>query len=93
MNRLISYDLRAEGRNYDCLHKQIALLGTHEWPLQSVWLVESPLPVVALRQKLQPFVDANDGLFVGELGAWDGTGLNLMAETARALQEALSRPM
>jgi hypothetical protein len=60
----ISYDLRAPGRNYDDLYKEIKSLGSWAHPVESTWLVDSTFNVVQVRDRLKAKMDANDRLLV-----------------------------
>lgn len=42
MAKLISYDLKQPGRNYDDLYEAIKTLGDWWHCLESVWIVKSP---------------------------------------------------
>lgn len=64
---LISYDLRAPGRNYPSLYEALA-----QWKavrlLESVWLADLPAGrAEPIRDSLQRHLDANDWLAVIEL--------------------------
>jgi len=60
---LITYDLRAPGRNYGTLHKQLT-----DWKAaricESVWLADLTGPASTVRDILQSLIDNNDRLFV-----------------------------
>jgi len=70
----ISYDLKTPGQDYSPLHKAIQQL-SHQWcrPLASHWFVATPLTTTQVRDKLRPFIDANDQLLITDAGpgvAW-----------------------
>ena len=72
----ISYDLRKPGKDYEGLINQVkALSGVWCHPTLSQWLVQTPLTAAQVRDRLLPFIDANDKLLVTELSgatAWHG---------------------
>jgi hypothetical protein len=71
---LISYDLRAPGRDYSKLHAAIRHLANgYSKPLESVWLIRSTLAASELRDDLQKHIDGNDGLLVIQVVAHWGT--------------------
>jgi len=72
---LVTYDLLAPGRDYSRLHE--AIKAFHSWcrPVESVWIIKSPGPASAIRDRLVPHIDANDRLLVSRLhgeAAWFG---------------------
>ena len=70
---LISYDLRAPGRNYDQLYDAIKAYGTWAHIVESTWAIVTDQKASEIRDHLQAFVDANDRIFVvksGREGAW-----------------------
>ncbi|MBN8843447.1 MAG: hypothetical protein J0H88_09380 [Sphingomonadales bacterium] len=62
---IISYDLRAPGRNYDGLHKALRDYAFAK-PLESFWLIESTASAGAIRNTLKAHIDKNDRLVVIE---------------------------
>lgn len=72
----IAYDLNGPGQNYSGLIRAIkALSGTWWHHLDSMWLLKTTLTCVSIRDRLRPYLDANDELLVVELGptaAWAG---------------------
>lgn len=75
---VVSYDLRAPGRNYEALHQALKAVPFAR-PLESVWLIEAEGPAPRIRDILRPLLDRNDGLMVVEIkeGAdWAITGIN-----------------
>lgn len=75
---LISYDLRAPGRNYDTLY---ASLKSVPWahPLESVWLVETDATAARVHDTLKAALDEGDGIMVVEItssAAWAISGIN-----------------
>ncbi|WP_439592385.1 hypothetical protein [Microbacterium sp.] len=63
---LVSYDLRAPGRNYDDLLKYLRSLPYSAKPLESLWLVETTMTAVELRDSLSRLVDKGDGIMVAK---------------------------
>jgi hypothetical protein len=69
--QLITYDLRAPGKNYAALFAAIENLGPSCRFPQSVWLVDTNLSSVSIAQRLQGHMDTNDQILVVELrGDW-----------------------
>ena len=70
---IISYDLRAPGRDYTSLYKTIKL---RDWqhPLESMWLVYTHESADDLYNDIKSNMDDNDLLFISELrqGNWQG---------------------
>ena len=62
---IVSYDLRAPGRNYHSLHEMLKSAGAPI--LESVWLIQSDMGAAAIRDKLKSVTDQNDGIMVVEL--------------------------
>lgn len=72
---LITYDLRAPGRNYTNLYEGIKALGGWWHCLDSNWIVKTSLTTVQVRDALAAHIDSNDKLLVVQLngnGAWQG---------------------
>lgn len=63
-NLLVSYDLKAPGRNYKPVHDY--LQGFPGWakPLESVYLLHTSKSAIEVRNELKVKVDANDKLLV-----------------------------
>lgn len=64
---IVSYDLRAPGRNYQSLYGMLKSAGVRI--LESVWLIQSDMGAAAVRDKLKSVTDQNDGIMVVELEA------------------------
>jgi len=60
----VSYDLHAPGRNYQVLIDEIKNLGSWAHPTESMWLIDSNLPLTQIRDILQSKIDRNDTLLV-----------------------------
>lgn len=70
---IISYDLRAPGRNYEQLYAAIRSYEKWAHINESMWAVVTNNSAVAIRDNLTQFLDANDRLFVIKSGieaAW-----------------------
>lgn len=74
MNSLIiTYDLRAPGRNYDKLYEAIKAYGTWAHITESTWFIKTSSTCSEVRDNLLTHMDSNDRLFVGKLSgaaAW-----------------------
>lgn len=69
---IVSYDLRAPGRNYEPLWARLRQF-VHAKPLESVWLIDTQMSAVQLRNDLERFLDRNDRLIAAQLAgpsAW-----------------------
>lgn len=76
---IVSYDLRAPGRNYESLYKTLKSTGSFAHPLESFWLVEVEMTAGPLRDALKVHMDKNDGLAVIEFtppADWALAGIN-----------------
>lgn len=72
-SKIIVYDLRAPGRNYDTLYEVIKSYGVWAHITESTWFIKTDATCSQVRDKLLAVMDANDRLFVGELtgsAAW-----------------------
>lgn len=77
---IVTYDLKKIGQNYTCITGKLeALKAFHAQG--SVWFVNSNGTVAAIRNHLQPCLDANDILFVGLItkGNWASTNMTALA--------------
>lgn len=75
---IVSYDLRAPGRNYESLYKALRSV-SFAHPLESFWLVEHNGPASLIRDTLKGHLDKNDGVAVIEFtehADWAVTGIN-----------------
>lgn len=61
---LVSYDLRAPGKDYTHLIPYLKKYANWAKPLKSVWFVQSPLEAVDVLNEIRTQIDANDGLLV-----------------------------
>jgi len=74
--KLITYDLRKAGQNYEGVIEKIKSFGTWAKVCESTWIVKTALSSVQVRDALKPQIDANDRLFVATLtgeSAWFNT--------------------
>lgn len=63
---MVSYDLRAPGRNYQPLYDALTNAKAVK-ALQSLWFLDDPKPSTQVRDILRGLVDANDGILVIEI--------------------------
>ena len=62
--KVISYDLRKPGRDYEGLYKEIRALGSYTHPMDSVWFVDSGKTTSGILEALAQHLDANDRILV-----------------------------
>ena len=79
---VVSYDLRAPGRDYAELYKAIKSAAWWAHPLESVWIVACDLTAEQVFDRLHGHIDKNDGLMVLRLadvgaGKWCGLAQNV----------------
>ena len=75
--RLITYDLRQPGRNYNDVYEGIKQLGSWWHCLESIWLVSTTYSCSQIRDHLKRFIDANDDIVVLGLNEnWATHGLS-----------------
>ena len=60
---LVTYDLRAPGRNYQPVHDFLRTFNYCK-SMESVWLLDTVTPVPTIRDRLKALVDKNDSVFV-----------------------------
>lgn len=61
---LVSYDLKAPGRDYQPVWDYLKSVGTHWHALGSVWFVVTDLTAQQLRDKIATLIDSNDRVMV-----------------------------
>lgn len=66
---LITYDLRAPGRNYDSLHRLLGTTWKGKKLAESVWVASLKGPASAVRDFIRTTIDRNDRVVVIELKA------------------------
>ncbi len=72
-SKIVTYDLRAPGRNYDDLYEMIKAYSKWAHLTESTWFISSPDSCETIRNNLRSVMDSNDRIFVGELNgtaAW-----------------------
>lgn len=72
-SKIITYDLRKEGRNYDDLYAYLKSFAGWAKITESTWFVSSAKTCVRIRDEILTIVDSNDRVFVAELtgtAAW-----------------------
>lgn len=73
-SKIIEYDLRKPGRNYDSLYAAIKSYEHWAHITESTWFIKTSASCVQVRDNLLQVMDANDRLFVAELSgtaAWN----------------------
>jgi hypothetical protein len=65
---VVNYDLRKPGRNYQPLWDRLAAWKAVRG-LESMGFIATTATAIEIRDDLKVYIDANDGLFVGLLGA------------------------
>jgi hypothetical protein len=66
---LVTYDLKAPGRNYQPVHDYLRSFPDWCKGLESVYLIDTPMTSVQIRDALLTKVDANDKFFVVRITA------------------------
>ena len=78
---LVSYDLKKPGKDYSSLHGHLKSYANCAKPLESVWLIPTPMTAEVLRDTIRQHMDANDLLFVVNVtkreAAWVGMPENV----------------
>ena len=70
---IVSYDLRAPGRNYDALYVSLKSFPAWAQISESTWAIHSESNSEGIREHLKRNIDSNDRLFVARLtgeAAW-----------------------
>lgn len=75
---LVSYDLKAPGRDYEAVWEYLKRTGIYWHPLGSVWLIVCDLSAGQIRDDLRALVDANDRILVIRVDGqnWASRGLD-----------------
>lgn len=79
----VNYDLRAPGRDYARTDAGIARVSSDKIrPLESCWLVSTPMNRVEIFNVLREYIDPNDRLLIFEVKCdeWIACGLDATAE-------------
>lgn len=70
---LVTYDLKAPGRNYEPVHTYLKQF-TYCKGLESVWLLDTTMTAAQVRDALHTLIDSNDKVFVTPIGrSWAST--------------------
>ncbi len=71
---IISYDLKAPGRDYASLYSEIKRFQEWQHPMESMWLIYTNETANNIYNRIRPKMDDNDLLFVSELATrhWQG---------------------
>ena len=88
MAKIITYDLRKPGTNYDGLIARIKQY-THCKLTETCWLISTTWTTAQIRDDLKRFLDVNDRLFVAELSgnaAWTGPMLSTTESIKKILK-------
>lgn len=83
---LVTYDLRAPGRNYQPVYDYLKRF-THCKGMESVWLVDTRVGTTSVRDALVQLIDGNDRVFVVRLhrewNSWQYTCADWLNEPQR----------
>lgn len=72
-SKIITYDLCADGKNYDELYKYLKSFPHWARITESTWFVSSQKSCVAIRNEIKKLTDSDDRIFVATLtgeAAW-----------------------
>ena len=72
-SKIITYDLRKAGRNYDDLYKYIKSYPVWAHITESTWFISTSKSCTTIRDEILHVIDSNDRIFVAELNgtaAW-----------------------
>jgi hypothetical protein len=84
---LITYDLRAPGRNYDALYRLLGTTWKGKKLAESVWVAALKGPASAVRDIIKTAVDRNDRIVVIELnGQFDWASIHAFAGGVQLLR-------
>ena len=86
---LISYDLMKPGKDYTNLISHIKKYSKWAHPLESVWLIKSPLTSVQIRNSVQAHIDQNDKVLVVDVTSRSATWINLPTDVSNWIQSSL----
>ena len=70
---LITYDLRAPGRDYEKIYEYLRKLPAKR-ALESVWLAKTSKSAEIICKDLMELIDGNDRLFVARVDDWSSFG-------------------
>jgi hypothetical protein len=83
---LISYDLRAPGRDYTKLWDHLKSYGNWAKPLESVWLIRTTLTAAKVRDAASNYVDQNDKIFAVDMTSSEWASLRIPDDVATWLK-------
>ena len=86
---LVSYDLQRPGKDYPKLHEHLRSYAEWAKPLESVWLIKSPLASEPLRDKIRAFMDGNDKILVIDVTRSTAAWYNLPQEVSDWIVKSL----
>lgn len=78
---MVSYDLKANGQNYNDLSIEIEMLGESRKILTTTWVIKTEKSCLDILTKLKRHVDENDNLIVARLTneiMWNGFSTELV---------------
>lgn len=86
---LISYDLIRPHKDYPNLIAHLKSYTSWARPLESVWLIKSPLTAAQVRNAAQAHMDGNDKMFVVDVTSRAAAWLHLSQELSDWIQNSL----
>jgi hypothetical protein len=85
---LISYDLRAPGRDYATLWDHLKAYGSWAKPLESVWLIQTDFTPAQVRDAAKIHVDQNDKILVVDITNKESAWINLPQDVSNWIKSA-----
>ncbi len=86
---LISYDLIKPGKDYTNLIAFLKKYSSWAKPLESVWIVKSPLTAEGLRNEIQTHLDPNDKIIVVKVTNSEAAWRNLPTDVSEWLKNSM----
>jgi hypothetical protein len=86
---LVSYDLKAPGRNYDDLWEHLRSYSDYIKPLESVWILKTSRSTKEVRDSIKKHVDSNDRVLAINISGDAWASYNLVSSDATWLKENL----
>lgn len=86
---LISYDLRAPGKDYSRLWEHLRSYGNYAKPLESFWLIRTTSTAEQVRDAAINHVDRNDKIFTVDVTARHSAWKNLTDEVVKWIGSTL----
>jgi hypothetical protein len=74
---LVTYDLKAPGRDYEPVWNYLKATGVHWHAQDSVWFIESSLNAGGIRDELKALIDSNDEVLVIRVDGQNWASLNM----------------